>query len=143
TLTEESVPTEKRIRTSVGYCTGLTTQTECAQQLWSKMEWLSYTSGDVLGPDNIWVLYDGETSQCTGLARFLNAHYFMLGFAGELRWCMPKADGSFAAETSPLNESVRLISATAGHPSGTGHDVPNTPQEKLRCYDANNFANQF
>lgn len=144
TLRQECVVTEKRVATVVGYCDQYGSKSECAWKLWSTMGWMSYESDDPNGPDNIWDLYSGATAQCTGLARFLNAHMMMLGFQGALRFCKPKANGSFVAELNTSADS-RLVSVTTGHPSGTGHGVTTQGSEELRFFDAlpSKFAHKF
>ena len=82
-------------------------------------------SGPVWGPSPIWLLHNSnESSQCPGLARYVNRHFQMLGLTNTevIRYCHAKPDGTYSAASSPVATQWRMIVPGTGHPDPTTHD---------------------
>ena len=96
------------------------------------------------GPVPIWLLHEpDENSQCPGLARFVNAHFAMLGLgSGDIRYCRAEPDGTYEAETDIRDSDVREIVPGEGHPDPTTHNHDCT-YELLVMIDGDDERNNF
>jgi len=96
------------------------------------------------GPSPIWLLHDpNESSQCPGLADYVNKHFQMLGLGGgAIRYCHANPDGTYAAASSPVDTQWRTIVPGTGHPDPTTHD-DDYIYERLAHVDGNGNANAY
>ena len=140
--------TEKRVAFVCNAANGIggTNISVPADAVFSSLSGLSFDlSGPMWGPSPIWLLHDpNQSSQCPGLADYVDKHFQMLGLGGgTIRYCRAKPDGTYAAESSPVGAPTRTLPFT-GHPSPTLHDDYN-PTETLIHWDgstppgANNY----
>ena len=140
-----SVVTERRVREVCTSANGKSGLGDCADEVFSNLSGSFDLSGPMWGPSPIWLLHDpNKSSQCPGLARYINRHFQMLGLTDTevIRYCHAKPDGTYAASTSPISQSRTL--PFAGHPDPTTHDDYST-DESLVHWDgstppgANNY----
>jgi len=132
--------TAKRVRKVCEMGQGQNDPCDIATAIHDKLPDKSVTAGAPNdGPTPIWLIYDGATSQCPGFARFVGAHFSMIGITNwQLRYCYALADISSLPPDDPDNlyahTDYRLTNAgwpshpqrhpiaTIDHPIPTDHD---------------------
>lgn len=119
---------------------------ECADAVFDSLSGSFDLGASKWGPSPIWLLHNpGERSQCPGLAKYVDAHFQILGLgAGAIRFCRAKPDGTYEANASaegPETEWRTIVPGT-GHPSPTTHD-DEYPSERLAHIDGDGNANAY
>lgn len=139
---EGSAITEKRIAYVCSNGSGSTPRT-CADSLFGQLPGSIDKSAQDDGPPNIWDVHNDpdSSSQCNGLALFVQAHFNMLGMgSGQIVYGMAKDDGSCEVQSSPPLDPFEPESRSSSH-DGTQHGESQT--EYLYMHDANNEFHNY
>jgi hypothetical protein len=150
-----SVVTEKRVSFVCNAATGKSGLEECADAVFGSLSGSYNLGASMWGPDPVWLLHDsGQSSQCPGLAKYVNVHFQMLGLgAGAIKFCHANADGTYSASDDPDGGVSRsCTSGNNGHTNNT-HAVYNTAESLVHWdgstppgpnrYEATCFFNSY
>ena len=141
-----SVVTERRVREVCTSADAKSSPNDCANAVYYALKPKSYSPAPAPrnGPVPIWLLHNaGQTSQCPGLAIYIQKHFEMLGLGtGGIRYCWAKADGTCTYDTWGVVHNQRRNFPVAGHSSPTTHDDVFL-YERLRMIDAGSIWNNY
>ncbi len=142
-----SAVTEIRLSDVCTAADGQSTLGGCASTISTHLGGFRYDPyGKLNGPSPIWLLHEGgtNTSQCPGLALFINRHFQMLGLGvnGVTRYCQAWRDGHYYAFDSGT-PCLRLCTpGQNGHPDPTTHDDISS-SEPLAHRDGSGYLNNY
>jgi len=115
----------------------------CATNISKHLASCRYSGDDVDGPVPIWLIHDNRSSQCPGLAKFINAHFSMLGLgSGKIVYCRVTPDGDYIGSDNDVGLSRPCTDGCFGHLETTHHDDLNV-SEFLWMIDRSGNANNF
>lgn len=140
-----STVTERRIREVCISANGKSDSKECTNAVFDNLSGQYNLGASMWGPTPVWLLHNSsESSQCPGLAKYVNVHFQMLGLgAGIIKYCRAKPDGSYEATSSAPSTEWRWIpDPNIGHPMPTTHD-DEYQNERLAHLDGDGKANAY
>jgi hypothetical protein len=141
-----SCVTTERVYWVCRYADGKSEPNEIAEAIFQALPNETYNlDANVDGPRPIWLIYDGQQSQCPGLATFVGVHFSMVGMPDWQRlFCYALPDLYFLDPNHPWNQYAtafyhdsyygwpndpyRWPSETVGHDYPTAHDDMGWPE---------------
>jgi hypothetical protein len=117
----------------------------CADAIFDNLTGTYNLDGPVDGPVPIWLLHlPIYSSQCPGLALYVNAHFQMLGIGlGEVRYCYAMPEGGYNESVfEPLSHWRVIQPGIDGHPDPTVHD-DGYYKERFAMVDGGNKGNNY
>ncbi len=142
-----SVATEKRVADVCEAAYGQASLDGCADAISAHLASFAYdlNTDQVFGPSPIWLLHAGGpySSQCPGLAVFINKHFQLLGLGeGVIKYCRALPEGTYAAQDTGSSYNRTITGGLYYHPSPTTHSAI-SPTEFLCHLDGGENPNNY